>query len=164
MSFEIISISSTLIQKQAVEELVKCNDLTVKFGLTLSRQDAIELVKTRTLALKSNGRIEFGGGVVEKIIRRFCDSPYISTHNYIETLHDLTDMFYYYKNETLDLLSDDDLIEFMKKSFNGICQGSLDLLSGRELNNLACNLRFGYNLEDCGDLASDEEDSDDGQN
>ncbi|HZK85553.1 MAG TPA: DUF6323 family protein [Desulfosporosinus sp.] len=160
MSFEIMSISSVLIQKQAVAELEKCNDFTTQFRLTLSQRDAVELVETRTLALKSNGRIEFGGGVIEKIIREFCNSPYLSMHNYAETLHDLTDMFYYYKNETLELMSDDDLIKFMKKSFDGLCQGSLELLSGRELANMARNLRFGYTPEYLEGLACGEEDED----
>lgn len=131
-------------QKQAVDEIYKCNDYTFRFGLTLSPMDAIELVKTRALSLKSYGRIEFGGGVIDKIIREFCDSPYISMHNYVETLHDLTEIFYFYKNETLDLISDDELVKFMKNSFNGKCQGSLELLSGRELNKMAHNLRYGY--------------------
>ena len=51
-----------------------------------------EIVETRTVSLKSNGRIEFGGGVVEKIIKEFCDSPYISMHNYVETLHELIEI------------------------------------------------------------------------
>jgi hypothetical protein len=143
LSFE-ISIFSALIQKQAVAELEKCNDLTVQFGLKLSQRDIVELVETRSLALSNNGRIEFGGGVIVKIIREFCDSPYLLMYNYAETLHDLIEMFYYYKNETLDLISDDDLIKFMKKSYDGICQGSLELLSGRELARMARNLRFGY--------------------
>ncbi|MEL7565885.1 MAG: DUF6323 family protein [Dehalobacterium sp.] len=160
MAFELINIAS-LTQKQAVAEIEKCNEFTAQFGLTLSHPDAVELVETRTLALKSNGRIEFGGGVVEKMIREFCSSPYISKHNYTETLNELTEIFYYYKNETLDLISDDDLIRFMKNSFDGKCQGSLELLAGRELNNMARNLRYGnapdYS-EDKLDLSSDEED------
>lgn len=160
MPFELINISPALIQKQAVTELEKCNDFTSQFGLTLSHDDAVELVETRTLALKSNGRIEFGEGIVGKIIRLFCGSPYLSRHNYVEALHDLTEIFYYYKNETLDLLSDDDLIQFMKKSFDGTCQGSLELLSGRELANMARNLRFGYNRDNLGDSVSDKEDQD----
>ncbi len=161
MSFEIMSISSSLVEKQAVEEIEKCNDFTSRFGLTLSRIDAVELVKTRTLALKGNGRIEFGGGVIGKIIWEFCDSPYISKHNYAETLHELTEIFYYYKNETLDLMSDDDLIKFMKNSFDGICQGSLELLPGRELANMAHNLRYGYPPDYSEDSLCDEEDEDD---
>lgn len=158
MPFEIMSISSTLIQKQAVAEIEKCNDFTAKFGLVLSREDAAALVETRTLALKSNGRIEFGGGVIDKIIREFCDSPYISMHNYADTLHELTEIFYFYKNETLDLMSDDDLIKFMKNSFDGKCQGSLELLSGRELANMARNLRYGYAPDYSEDSECDEED------
>ena len=44
----------------------------------------------------------------------------------------------------VDLISDDDLIKFMKSSFDGVCQGSLELLSGRELYRLAENLRYGH--------------------
>lgn len=42
-------------------------------------------------------------------------------------------LYYLIKDETLDLISDEDLIKFMKETFNGVCQGSLELLSGREL-------------------------------
>ncbi|WP_434509688.1 DUF6323 family protein [Desulfitobacterium sp. AusDCA] len=160
MSFEMESLYLGLIQKQAVLDLEKCNDFTVQFGLTLSHHDAVELVETRTLALKMNGRIEFGGGVIEKIIKVFCNSPYLSQHNYVEILHDLTEIFYYYKNETLDLMSDEDLIRFMKYSFDNICQGSLELLSGRELYNLARNLRFGNTPEYLNNLADEEDEED----
>jgi hypothetical protein len=160
---EIMNLFSPLVQKQAVEEVQKCNDFTAKFGLVLTYKDAVELVETRTYALKSNGRVEFGGGVIEKIIWEFCDSPYISMHNYTETIHELTEMFYYYKNETLDLMSDDELIKFMKGSFDGKCQGSLELLSGRELANMARNLRYGYAADYSEDLESSEEDEDDNE-
>lgn len=143
MGFELIPFAAGLIQKQAVNEVILCNDFTQRFGLVLTQAQAIELVETRTFALRDNGRIEFGGGVIDKIIKAFCDSPYISMPGYAETLHALIEMFYYYKNETMDLISDDDLIKFMKSSFDGVCQGSLDLLSGRELSRLAKNLRFG---------------------
>lgn len=144
MPFEIMGISSSLIEKQAVAEITKCNEYTFRFGLTLSRRDAVELFETRTLALKTNGRLEFGGSIIDKIIRGFCDSPFISMHNYAETLHELIEIFYFYKNETLDLMSDDDLIKFMKISFDSTCQGSLELLAGRELASMARNLRYSY--------------------
>jgi hypothetical protein len=150
-----------LIQKQAVNEVMKCNDLTVKYGLILTEQQAVALVKTRSVALRENGRIEFGSGIIDKIIFEFCDSPYLFMHNYEEILHELIETFYYYKNETLDLMSDDELIQYMKKAFDGICQGSLDLLSGRELDKLARNLRYGYApdySDDTIELDEDEED------
>ena len=161
MSFELIPFASGMIQKQAVNEVMTCNSYTERFGLILTQAQAIELVDTRTVALRDNGRIEFGGGVIHKLIKEFCDSPYISMHNYAQTLHELIEMFYYYKNEALDLISDDDLIKFMKSSFDGVCQGSLDLLSGRELYRLAKNLRLGLpaNYSEY-DPSGDEEDED----
>lgn len=161
MSFELSIFSSSIIQKQAVNEIVKCNDFTYNYGLVLTNQQAIELVETRSYVLKENGRIEFGGGVIDKIIKEFCDSPYISMHNYSEILNELIEMFYYYKNETLDLICDDDLIKFMKNSFDGICQGSLELLSGRELAKLASNLRYGYAPDYSEDDSLDEDEEDD---
>ena len=63
MGFEIIPFASGLIQKQAIGEVIKCNDYTEQFGLLLTQAQAIELVETRSLSLRDNGRIEFGGGV-----------------------------------------------------------------------------------------------------
>ena len=144
LGYELIQFAPAgLIRKQAVSEVIMCNDFTQRFGLALTPTQAMELVETRYLALNDNGRIEFGGGVIDKIIKAFCVSPYISMHNYTQTLHELIKVFYYYKNEAMDLITDDDLIEFMKTAFDGICQGSLDLLSGRELYRMAKNLRSG---------------------
>ena len=160
MTFELMKFTGSLVQKLAVNEILKCNDLTINYGLALSYEQAIELTETRTYSLKTSGRIEFGGGVIKKIIDEFCDSPYISMHNYNNTLHELIEMFYYYKNETLDLISDDELIHFMHKTYDGVCQGSLELLSGRELANMALNLRSGLapDHSEEGNLDEDEED------
>lgn len=157
-----MNLFPSLIQKQAVDEIEKCNDFTARFGLTLSRQDAVELVEMRNTSLKRYGRIEFGGGVINKLIKEFCDSPYISMNNYVETLLELIEIFYFYKNETLDLISDDELIKFIKNSFNGKCQGSLELLSERELDKMAHNLRYGY-APDYSEDDEFEEDDEDGQ-
>lgn len=147
MSFDLMIFSGSLLQKQAVSEIIKCNEITEHYALKLTEQQAVELVETRSYSLKNTGRIEFGGGVIDKIIKEFYASPYISQHNYAETLHDLIEIFYYYKNETLDLMSDDDLIKFMKKCFDGKCQGSLDLLKSRELERMAHRIRSGYDPE-----------------
>lgn len=157
MDFELISFTPGLLQKQAVNEVMKCNGLTERFGLVLTQAQATELVETRHAALCDNGRIEFGGGATSKLINAFCDSPYLSMENYGEVLHELTELFYYYKSETMDLITDDDLIKFMKSSFDGVCQGSLDLLSKRELYRLAKNLRSGFPADYSEDTLLEEE-------
>lgn len=160
MSFELLPFASGIIQKQAVNEIIKLNNYTAHYGLTLTPQQAIELAETRTIALRDNGRIEFGGGVIDRIIREFSDSPYLSSQNYAETLHDLIEAFYYYKNETMDLISDKDMIKFMKISFDGVCRGSTDLLAGKELHRLAENLKHRRPADYSEDEQSIEEDED----
>jgi hypothetical protein len=78
-------------------------------------------------------------------------------HNYAETIRELTEIFYSYKNETLDMISDNELIKFMRNSFDGVCQGSLELLSERELARMARNLRYGFAPDYSEDIESDEE-------
>jgi len=161
MDFKIASLSTSIAQKQVENEIIKCNEFTENYGLVLTSQQAVELVETRSFALGANGRIEFGGGIIDKIIKEFCDSPYISMGNYADTLHELIKVFYYYKNETLDLLSDDDLIKFMKESFNGICRGTIELLTDRELEKMANNLRYGRDLDYSDDEMSENKDEED---
>lgn len=133
---------------EALQELRGCNDFTLKFGLFLSEDQARSLVEQRFGALRDTGRIEFGEGVLKKLIYAFCDSPYLTQENYEETLTELQDSFYYFKNESNDLIPDDELIEFMKNIFNGKAQGSLEYLAGTSLEELCRNTRYGYESDD----------------
>lgn len=117
------------------------NEKTATHGLVLTQKQAIELLEVRAEELKYHGRLEFGEGIFGKLIEAFSDSPYITQQNYFETLCVLTEIFYYYKNETEDYLSDEELISYMKRYFNGSCKGSVELLSTREMDELARNLR-----------------------
>lgn len=127
---------------QLIQELLHCNDMTLQYGLTLSAQQIQNLVEKRFQALKDTGRIEFGQGVLVKIITEFCDSPYITQDNYEDTIIELQDSFYYFKNESIDLVSDDELISNMKYYFDGVCQGSLECLSGTSLEELCRGIRY----------------------
>lgn len=146
MNNKFMLIPSNMLSKLAAAEIIRCNEITSRYGLMLSQAAAIELIETRSLALSSNGRIEFSGGVINKIIIKFCDSPFLSQFNYVSTLNDLLETFYYFKNETLDELSDDELISWMKKYYDQTCQGSVELLQNRELEALAHNTRYGINV------------------
>lgn len=134
---------SNLLEKQAFNDIFKCNELTIEYGLMLQEEEVKEIVKTRNVALEKSGRIEFNGQIINKIITTFCDSPYISQYNYSDTINELVEIFYNYKNETLDYISDDELIEIMKENFDNYCQGSLELLEGKVLYKIADNIRRG---------------------
>ncbi|BCZ46185.1 hypothetical protein psyc5s11_22520 [Clostridium gelidum] len=141
---EIINLfESNLLEKQIYNDISKCNELTTEYGLMLQEEDVKEIIKTRNIALEKSGRIEFNGQIINKIIMIFCDSPYISQHNYSDTINELVEIFYNYKNETLDYISDDELMEIMKEHFDNYCQGSLELLEGKVLYKIADNIRNG---------------------
>jgi hypothetical protein len=139
---------SGLNKARFAQELKECNEFTGQFGLSLSGGQIQNLVERRFEALGSTGRVEFGDGITKKLIREFCDSPYIMQENYEETILELQDSFYYFKNESEDRITDDELIAFMRRHFDTTCQGSLEYLSGTTLEDLCRNTRYGYRDDD----------------
>lgn len=139
-------LSLVQLQKsQAMAELRDCNHLTGRYGLALSEAQIVSLVTQRFEVLRSTGRVEFGAGVLSKLVEAFCDSVYITQENYEEAIATLQELFYYFKNESLDTISDDELIEFMRSNFDGPCQGSLDYLGDTSLEALCRNARYDKN-------------------
>ncbi|MDO5516148.1 MAG: DUF6323 family protein [Clostridium sp.] len=155
MKNNLMKINNTLLDKKIHDEIISCNEKTYEYGLKLSDEDVKELINTRQIALNKCGRIEFNGEIIDKIIINFCDSPYISQYNYGDTINELVEIFYEYKNETLDVISDDELITIMKDNFNDICQGSIELLEGKILYKIAENIRNG--IKDYTDISEDKD-------
>ena len=62
--------------------IVALNRETEGNGLRLTHAQAEQLVEVRAQSLRRTGRIEFAPGRVERIIRAFCDSPYLSQEDY----------------------------------------------------------------------------------
>lgn len=130
-----------------IANIKKCNEYTNKYSLILSDNQISNLLERRKETLKETGRIEFRVGIIDKLIKEFCDSPYINQDNYAETLYELLDIFYEYKNETMDLITDDELMEFMKKSFDGVAQGDLEYLSGTVMYRMRKKLLSGKPID-----------------
>lgn len=128
----------------AGEEIRRCNDFSRSFGLSLTETEISDLVQLRAQALQSTGRVEFGGGILPKLVKAFCNSPYIDPYNYASTLADLQDAFYYFKNESEDHFSDDELVEFMQTVFNGTAHGSSEVLTTISLEELCRWARNGF--------------------
>jgi len=126
---------------QIMDEVVACNQFTQRFGLQLTREDAAELIKERRESLQKHGRVEFGRSILPALIFAFCDSVYMEQDQYVEMLERLQDIFYFYKSESLDILTDDELITYMKEHFEGDCQGSLDHLEDTCLEQFVRNIR-----------------------
>ena len=77
MSENIILTILSIKKKQLIMNIKKCNELTIKVGVSLSDEAIERLINKRFEALKNTGRIEFDEGILKKLIEAFCDSPYI---------------------------------------------------------------------------------------
>ena len=104
----------------AKNEILKINDQSSVYGLTLTPDDVEEVIKSRGYSLKTYGRIDLNMDATKKIINKIYTSQYTDKDDYVEIINELPDVFYYLKNETLDKISDDEIIdligEFYEKS------------------------------------------------
>lgn len=92
---DILALAS---QKEQMAALAKTNGYTEQFGLILSEEDAAELLAERSHALKEQRRVEFGEGILPRIIYEFCDSDFMEQDTYVETLARLQEIFYLFKD------------------------------------------------------------------
>ncbi|WP_294149206.1 DUF6323 family protein [uncultured Clostridium sp.] len=139
--FEVMQLKNT---EEEIAGLLACSEKTEEHGLTLTREEAAELVVSRNGSLKKYRRVEFGRGMLDKLVYTFCDSEYINSDDYLETLEELLELFYEFRNESGDKLSDDELLAFMKEQFEGVCYGDLEYLGGTCLERFAATVRAGY--------------------
>jgi uncharacterized protein YbcC (UPF0753/DUF2309 family) len=143
MSDDFMFLPVVMLKQQAIIEIRNCNEYTAKYGLQLTEEEMNLLVENRNESLINNGRIEFGGGVLRKLIMEFADSPYIYQDNYSSTIMELQECFYYFKNESEEDIIDDELIRLMKNFFNDECQGSVEYLQSTKLENITRDVRYG---------------------
>lgn len=127
-----------------MEQVQEANKYTSKYGLVLSDEDAQLLAAERRNILKTERRVEFGQGILPQIIYTFCDSDFLSQDNYVDALIRLQEIFYRYKNEMHDEITDEELLQFMKEQFETACFGDFDYLEGTCLEIFAQAVRAGY--------------------
>ena len=113
-----------------IQALTQANQITSQYGLVLTEQQMLSLLQQRQEALEATGRVEFGDGVLHLLAERFCDSPFLCPANYEETLGELQALFYYFKNECRDRLTDREVLDGMKRLFDGVAQGATEYLAG----------------------------------
>lgn len=89
-------------------------------------------------------RVEFGPGIAQKIIYEFCNSAYLNLNNFTNSIIRLQEIFYLYKNEMEDEITDDELLHLMKEQFENLCFGDLDYLENTCLYNFAQAIQAGY--------------------
>jgi hypothetical protein len=134
------------VETNQIQTILTCNQYTETFGLKFSEEDAFQLTVHRKNTLKEQERLELGESILSKLIFTFCDSPHIYQDNYLDTIEALLELFYLYKSESLDELTDDELLAYMKEHFDGECEGSLEYLEDNCLEDFCRKIRSGTKL------------------
>ena len=135
-------------EQYQIEQIIKANEFSKEYGLTLTKEEATVLAQCGRSTLKTERRVEFGDSIMPKLIRAFADSSFINKDNYADILARLQDIFYLYKNESMDMVSDDDLISIMKNAYERESGGDLQYLEGTALEAFARKVRAGENWAD----------------
>jgi hypothetical protein len=143
---ELISLENISLRPVS-KEILALNEVSSKYGLVLTEEEAKELSDTRNRSITENDRVEIGTGAVTKIIERFCTSRYVTKENYTYLLNELTYLFYYIKTETDDKISDTQLIDELFERFELYCRGSVDTLISREVERIIRKVNSGENYE-----------------
>lgn len=144
MGKDMMELLCLMQQSEELGTVMAVNEKSSRYGLTLTREEVGELVGYRNQTLRKYQRVEFGQSVLERLMEVFCDSQYLDTANYLESLERLTDIFYEFKNLSGDRLTDEELLNFMREQFETVCFGDLDYLEGTCLDRFAEAVRSGY--------------------
>lgn len=145
MDFDLAQImpSTTLLTRRLVEDILSINETIGQYALSLSEADAKMLAAVDRDSIKENDRIQFGKSAVLKIIEKFSQSSYINQSDFAVMIAGLTEIFYEAKEESLDSLTDDEVIDIMFDFFENKSGGDLELLGGRDMESLIRCLRNG---------------------
>ena len=119
------SLNSNL-QITQENEILDLNKKSQVYGLTLNKEDVKEIINSRDNTLKNYGRIELDIGITKMIIENLYKSQYTDKDDYVYAINDLHEVFYYLKNETLDQISDIEIIEIIDEVYNN-CSGRIDI-------------------------------------
>ena len=117
MENKILRFTMRDLTEKSSKKLIKLNDESINYGLVLSENDVNNIMKHTTETLTKIGRIETSTSSLEKIIEIVYSSPYTDKENYVENINDMQEIFYYFKSEVLDLISDDEVIEILEKTY-----------------------------------------------
>ena len=107
-----------------IKKVLSVNDITSERNLVLTKKQAIQL-----------NRFEIYNNV-NYLIQNFYESSFIDCDNYYEIVNALIETFYLYQSEFDNFLNDDEIIDYIKNSFDGVCEGSIEILQDFCLNEL----------------------------
>ncbi|MCI9977178.1 hypothetical protein JY742_13690 [Clostridioides difficile] len=122
-------------------ELLETNEESKAYGLALSESDVKDIITSRNYTLKGYGRIELDIKTTKQLIENIYKSQFTNINDYLETINDMQEIFYYLKNETDDKICDNEIIELLDELYEKF-SGNLDNVRG-EADEFAKKFKFG---------------------
>ena len=137
-----LSLIKTAEDRKFIEQLVDLNVKAQNYGLIINESIAREIAILRGEALVENERVEINSDAVARLTSAFLESRYINQEDLAQTIGEIMNIFYHIKNETENLISDDDLISEMLKVFVETCFGSLEIMQSKGLEKILRKYKF----------------------
>jgi len=81
----------------------------------------------------------------------FSSSVYVSQSSFVQTVLELQDLFYLFKNESEELIPDDDLIQTMRLLYDDVAQGDMERLTEALFDALGRHVREEAGADDDAD-------------
>ena len=114
------------------------------FGMRLSKNRKSDFIaEAEEIAVAEQQRVEIGTGAAALITEKFIRSAYVTQESFAETIAALVDIFYEAKEESFDMLSDDEIADIMFYFFEHVSEGSTELLQGRDMEEFCRSIRNG---------------------
>lgn len=130
-----------IIFRNQQSDLVAVAKALEKHGVCISESDLLALENIRTKSLSAHGRVEFGKSALPTLAKVFASSPYIDSENCATVLAELLDAFYYFRGECDGLISDKELMTFMRREFDRSAAGDISYLTGTAMERLCSKLK-----------------------
>ncbi|WP_368490616.1 DUF6323 family protein [Clostridium sp. BJN0013] len=153
---EMFNSLNNIEKSKDITELLKLNKHLKKQNLFLKEWDVKDIIETRNITLKAQGRLELNMNILKDIIRELAYSPYVNQHNLVENINDIYEIFHYIKNHTSDFLEDEEIFKAIMFLFNKVYNGSTELMKGKGIERIVNNFRSGRELTDMEDEEGDE--------
>ena len=118
-----------------LQALVRLNEESIRFGLSLTIERAQRLQERRDAALLENRRVEFGTSVLPALIETFLDDSRIEQADYADTLEALVAVFYRVKTEARERLTDEDVLALLRYAYDAT-EGDLHFLGVADVEEL----------------------------
>ncbi len=104
--------------------LIDEQHLVEKYQNYLSKKELRELLAANQQYLNDYGRMEINQHSFDRILEEFCELPDFSK----DDLEELLELFYYLRNDLSENISDEQILDLMKRTYVDKCFGSMEIL------------------------------------